>query len=64
MSAPSAHVHIPSPVFSLNLQGDANRSYSDDDRSSSNFDESEKHDSMKLSGEPHPPVVTLLHRQR
>lgn len=40
-------------MLSLNLQGDANRSYSDDDRSSSNFDESEKHDSIKLSGEPH-----------
>lgn len=37
------------PLFFL--QGDANRSYSDDDRSSSNFDESEKHDSIKLSGE-------------
>lgn len=35
----------------LYLQGDANRSYSDDDHSSSNFDESEKHDSIKLSGE-------------
>lgn len=32
------------------LQGDANRSYSDDDHSSSNFDESEKRDSIKLSG--------------
>lgn len=37
------------PLF---LQGDANRSYSDDDHSSSNFDESEKLDTIKLSGEP------------
>lgn len=47
------------PLFLMSLifffffyhQGDANRSYSDDDHSSSNFDESEKHDSIKLSGE-------------
>lgn len=58
-SGPSALAHIPSPAFSLNLQGDANRSYSDDDRSSSNFDESEKHDSVKLSGEPRPRIFSL-----
>lgn len=55
----SAHIQIPR-VLSLNLQGDANRSCSDDDRSSSNFDESEKHDSIKLSGEPHEHILTLL----
>lgn len=42
-------------LFQLSLhfycQGDANRSYSDDDHSSSDFDESEKHNSSKLSGE-------------
>uniref|UniRef100_A0AAQ5ZCV9 Ion transport domain-containing protein n=1 Tax=Amphiprion ocellaris TaxID=80972 RepID=A0AAQ5ZCV9_AMPOC len=36
-------------VEGFQAEGDANRSYSDDDRSSSNFDESEKHDSIKLS---------------
>lgn len=35
----------------MDFKGDANRSYSEDDRSSSNFDESERHDSIKLSGE-------------
>uniref|UniRef100_A0A3Q3WIF8 Ion transport domain-containing protein n=1 Tax=Mola mola TaxID=94237 RepID=A0A3Q3WIF8_MOLML len=35
-------------VEGFQAEGDANRSYSDDDRSSSNFDESEKHDSIKL----------------
>ena len=47
----------------LCLQGDANRSYSDDDHSSSNFDESEKHDSIKLSGElcsSHPGNISIL----
>uniref|UniRef100_A0A8D3D2P5 Calcium voltage-gated channel subunit alpha1 Ib n=1 Tax=Scophthalmus maximus TaxID=52904 RepID=A0A8D3D2P5_SCOMX len=39
-------------VEGFQAEGDANRSYSDDDRSSSNFDESERHDSIKLSGEP------------
>uniref|UniRef100_A0A7N6A2Y2 Ion transport domain-containing protein n=1 Tax=Anabas testudineus TaxID=64144 RepID=A0A7N6A2Y2_ANATE len=38
-------------VEGFQAEGDANRSYSDDDHSSSNFDESEKHDSIKLSGE-------------
>uniref|UniRef100_A0A4W6CWI3 Calcium voltage-gated channel subunit alpha1 Ib n=1 Tax=Lates calcarifer TaxID=8187 RepID=A0A4W6CWI3_LATCA len=37
-------------VEGFQAEGDANRSYSDDDHSSSNFDESEKHDSIKLSG--------------
>lgn len=67
----SARIQIPR-VLSLNLQGDANRSYSDDDRSSSNFDESEKHDSIKMSGEPQKHVFILFmlisarvrHRQR
>ncbi|RVE75920.1 hypothetical protein OJAV_G00003750 [Oryzias javanicus] len=36
-------------VEGFQAEGDANRSYSDDDHSSSNFDESEKHDSIKLS---------------
>lgn len=44
----ASSLFLPSPLC---LQGDANRSYSDDDHSSSNFDESEKHDSIKLSGE-------------
>uniref|UniRef100_A0AAX7UDX3 Ion transport domain-containing protein n=1 Tax=Astatotilapia calliptera TaxID=8154 RepID=A0AAX7UDX3_ASTCA len=37
-------------VEGFQAEGDANRSYSDDDHSSSNFDESEKRDSIKLSG--------------
>ncbi|KAF7646391.1 hypothetical protein LDENG_00188330, partial [Lucifuga dentata] len=36
-------------VEGFQAEGDANHSYSDDDRSSSNFDESEKHESLKLS---------------
>ncbi|XP_061770675.1 voltage-dependent T-type calcium channel subunit alpha-1I-like [Nerophis ophidion] len=36
-------------VEGFQAEGDANHSYSDEDRSSSNFDESEKHDSIKLS---------------
>ncbi|KAM9857055.1 voltage-dependent T-type calcium channel subunit alpha-1I [Aulostomus maculatus] len=43
-------------VEGFQAEGDANRSYSDDDRSSSNFDESEKHDSIKLSD---PRICTL-----
>ncbi|KAM3865348.1 LOW QUALITY PROTEIN: voltage-dependent T-type calcium channel subunit alpha-1I-like [Diretmus argenteus] len=44
-------------VEGFQAEGDANRSYSDDDRSSSNFDESEKHnDSLKLSD---PRICTL-----
>ncbi|KAM4611272.1 voltage-dependent T-type calcium channel subunit alpha-1I [Polymixia lowei] len=44
-------------VEGFQAEGDANRSYSDDDRSSSNFDESEKHnDSLKLSD---PKICTL-----
>ncbi|XP_068565531.1 voltage-dependent T-type calcium channel subunit alpha-1I-like [Cebidichthys violaceus] len=43
-------------VEGFQAEGDANRSYSDDDHSSSNFDESEKHDSMKLSD---PRICTL-----
>uniref|UniRef100_A0A3B4GDZ0 Voltage-dependent T-type calcium channel subunit alpha n=1 Tax=Pundamilia nyererei TaxID=303518 RepID=A0A3B4GDZ0_9CICH len=35
-------------VEGFQAEGDANRSYSDDDHSSSNFDESEKRDSIKL----------------
>lgn len=42
---------LHAPGLFLRLQGDANRSCSDDDRSSSNYDESEKRDSIKLSGE-------------
>lgn len=42
-------IQCHTPLF---FQGDANRSYSDDDHSSSNFDESEKLDTIKLSGEP------------
>uniref|UniRef100_A0AAV2JVP5 Ion transport domain-containing protein n=1 Tax=Knipowitschia caucasica TaxID=637954 RepID=A0AAV2JVP5_KNICA len=50
-------------VEGFQAEGDANRSYSDDDNSS-NFDESEKHDSIKLSGQfPRPspvqPIFTL-----
>lgn len=38
-------------AVSLSRQGDANRSYSDDDRSSCNFDEDDKQkDSPHLSG--------------
>jgi len=37
-------------VFFCLKQGDANRSYSDDDRSSFNLDETEKKDSLQLSG--------------
>ncbi|XP_061883383.1 voltage-dependent T-type calcium channel subunit alpha-1I-like [Entelurus aequoreus] len=36
-------------VEGFQAEGDATHSYSDDDRSSSNFDESERHDSIKLS---------------
>ncbi|XP_017264425.2 voltage-dependent T-type calcium channel subunit alpha-1I [Kryptolebias marmoratus] len=43
-------------VEGFQAEGDANRSYSDDDHSSSNFDESEKHDSIKLSD---PRICTL-----
>ncbi|KAM3624228.1 uncharacterized protein V6R79_020802 [Siganus canaliculatus] len=43
-------------VEGFQAEGDANRSYSDDDRSSSNFDESDKHDSIKLSD---PRICTL-----
>ncbi|XP_034043624.1 voltage-dependent T-type calcium channel subunit alpha-1I-like [Thalassophryne amazonica] len=43
-------------VEGFQAEGDANRSYSDDDRSSSNFDESERHDSTKLSD---PKICTL-----
>ncbi|XP_029948747.1 voltage-dependent T-type calcium channel subunit alpha-1I-like [Salarias fasciatus] len=43
-------------VEGFQAEGDANRSYSDDDRSSSNFDESEKHESIKLSD---PRICTL-----
>ncbi|XP_029707010.1 voltage-dependent T-type calcium channel subunit alpha-1I-like isoform X3 [Takifugu rubripes] len=43
-------------VEGFQAEGDANRSNSDDDRSSSNFDESEKHDSIKLSD---PRICTL-----
>ncbi|XP_038579865.1 voltage-dependent T-type calcium channel subunit alpha-1I-like [Micropterus salmoides] len=43
-------------VEGFQAEGDATRSYSDDDRSSSNFDESEKHDSIKLSD---PRICTL-----
>ncbi|XP_077426004.1 voltage-dependent T-type calcium channel subunit alpha-1I isoform X6 [Vanacampus margaritifer] len=43
-------------VEGFQAEGDANRSYSDDDRSSSNFDDSEKHDSIKLSD---PRICTL-----
>ncbi|KAK2817421.1 hypothetical protein Q5P01_025612 [Channa striata] len=43
-------------VEGFQAEGDANRSYSDDDRSSSNFDESEKRDSIKLSD---PRICTL-----
>ncbi|XP_048104998.1 voltage-dependent T-type calcium channel subunit alpha-1I-like [Alosa alosa] len=44
-------------VEGFQAEGDANRSYSDDDRSSSNFDESEKHkDSLQLSD---PKICTL-----
>ncbi|XP_030639215.1 voltage-dependent T-type calcium channel subunit alpha-1I-like [Chanos chanos] len=44
-------------VEGFQAEGDANRSYSDDDRSSSNFDESEKHkDSLQLSD---PKLCTL-----
>ncbi len=39
------------PVFLICLrQGDANRSCSDDDRSSCNLEETEKKDSLQLSG--------------
>ncbi|XP_061626694.1 voltage-dependent T-type calcium channel subunit alpha-1I-like isoform X1 [Phyllopteryx taeniolatus] len=44
-------------VEGFQAEGDANRSYSDDDRSSSNFDESEKRDSIKLSD---PRIYTLM----
>nr|XP_015824152.2 voltage-dependent T-type calcium channel subunit alpha-1I isoform X2 [Nothobranchius furzeri]XP_054599493.1 voltage-dependent T-type calcium channel subunit alpha-1I isoform X2 [Nothobranchius furzeri] len=43
-------------VEGFQAEGDANRSYSDDDHSSSNFDESEKPDSIKLSD---PRICTL-----
>ncbi|XP_047189952.1 voltage-dependent T-type calcium channel subunit alpha-1I-like isoform X3 [Scophthalmus maximus] len=43
-------------VEGFQAEGDANRSYSDDERSSSNFDESERHDSIKLSD---PRICTL-----
>ncbi|XP_035254709.1 voltage-dependent T-type calcium channel subunit alpha-1I-like isoform X3 [Anguilla anguilla] len=44
-------------VEGFQAEGDANRSYSEDDRSSSNFDESEKHkDSLQLSD---PKICTL-----
>ncbi|XP_055363135.1 voltage-dependent T-type calcium channel subunit alpha-1I-like [Betta splendens] len=43
-------------VEGFQAEGDANRSYSDDDHSSSNFDESEKRDSIKLSD---PRICTL-----
>ncbi|XP_074542124.1 voltage-dependent T-type calcium channel subunit alpha-1I [Halichoeres trimaculatus] len=43
-------------VEGFQAEGDANRSCSDDDRSSSNYDESEKHDSIKLSD---PRICTL-----
>ncbi|MEQ2303325.1 hypothetical protein AMECASPLE_015640 [Ameca splendens] len=43
-------------VEGFQAEGDANRSYSDDDHSSSNYDESEKHDSIKLSD---PRICTL-----
>ncbi|XP_054912536.1 voltage-dependent T-type calcium channel subunit alpha-1I-like [Poeciliopsis prolifica] len=43
-------------VEGFQAEGDANRSYSDDDRSSSNCDESEKRDSIKLSD---PRICTL-----
>ncbi|XP_061576617.1 voltage-dependent T-type calcium channel subunit alpha-1I-like [Cololabis saira] len=43
-------------VEGFQAEGDANRSYSDDDHSSSNFDESEKHDSIKISD---PRICTL-----
>ncbi|KAM6939496.1 voltage-dependent T-type calcium channel subunit alpha-1I [Xenentodon cancila] len=43
-------------VEGFQAEGDANRSYSDDDQSSSNFDESEKHDSIKMSD---PRICTL-----
>ncbi len=37
-------------LFFYLRQGDANRSCSDDDRSSCNFEETEKKDSLQLSG--------------
>ncbi|XP_041640069.1 voltage-dependent T-type calcium channel subunit alpha-1I-like [Cheilinus undulatus] len=43
-------------VEGFQAEGDANRSYSDDDHSSSNYEESEKHDSIKLSD---PRICTL-----
>ncbi|XP_047435064.1 voltage-dependent T-type calcium channel subunit alpha-1I-like [Mugil cephalus] len=43
-------------VEGFQAEGDANCSYSDEDHSSSNFDESEKHDSIKLSD---PRICTL-----
>ncbi|KAM4583766.1 voltage-dependent T-type calcium channel subunit alpha-1I-like [Odontesthes bonariensis] len=43
-------------VEGFQAEGDANCSYSDDDHSSSNFDESEKHESIKLSD---PRICTL-----
>ncbi|XP_034543706.1 voltage-dependent T-type calcium channel subunit alpha-1I [Notolabrus celidotus] len=43
-------------VEGFQAEGDANRSCSDDDRSSSNYEESEKHDSIKLSD---PRICTL-----
>ncbi|XP_023189639.1 voltage-dependent T-type calcium channel subunit alpha-1I-like [Xiphophorus maculatus] len=43
-------------VEGFQAEGDANRSCSDDDRSSSNYDESEKRDSIKLSD---PRICTL-----
>ncbi|XP_008433140.1 voltage-dependent T-type calcium channel subunit alpha-1I-like isoform X2 [Poecilia reticulata] len=43
-------------VEGFQAEGDANRSYSDDDHSSSNYDESEKRDSIKLSD---PRICTL-----
>ncbi|KAM9314885.1 voltage-dependent T-type calcium channel subunit alpha-1I [Pholidichthys leucotaenia] len=43
-------------VEGFQAEGDANRSYSDDDRSSSGYEESEKHDSVKLS---EPRICTL-----
>ncbi|XP_077461278.1 voltage-dependent T-type calcium channel subunit alpha-1I isoform X1 [Stigmatopora argus] len=43
-------------VEGFQAEGDANHSYSDDDHSSSNFDDSEKHDSIKLSD---PRICTL-----
>ncbi|KAJ8263901.1 hypothetical protein GJAV_G00142880 [Gymnothorax javanicus] len=56
-------------VEGFQAEGDANRSYSDDDRSSSNFDESEKRkDSLQLSAQPStslssPPPPPLLSRR-